>query len=177
VGADGVSGADGLAVIRERAMIFGKRVAILTLVLLVLSPYFVMSSATLLAHSTAALFLMTFLYFILRAQAPAANLLWWPMAGLALGWAGLTRPLAAAAFALPFVSGWPFASGVSTPGKKFWGTALFAVAGLAGLGVFCAYNVALTGRPFTTGYHTYSTLYGTRSISARSRLRAASQYL
>src|SRR5438105_2304650 len=39
-------------------LIFGKRVAILTLVLLVLSPYFVMSSATLLAHSTAALFLL-----------------------------------------------------------------------------------------------------------------------
>jgi len=140
-------------------LIFGKRVAILTLVLLVLSPYFVMSSATLLAHSTAALFLMTFLYFILRAQAPAANLLWWPMAGLALGWAGLTRPLAAAAFALPFVVWLALRLRSDYSRQKFWGTALFAVAGLAGLGVFCAYNVALTGRPFTTGYHTYSTLY------------------
>ena len=47
--------------------VFGPRVAILTLAGLVVSPYFVMSSATLLAHSTSALFLMIFVYALLRA--------------------------------------------------------------------------------------------------------------
>src|SRR4029450_6947819 len=48
--------------------LFGLRSALLTLLLLVVSPYFLFPSATLLAHSTAAVLLMTFLYAALRLR-------------------------------------------------------------------------------------------------------------
>lgn len=148
----------GLAFLSARLM-FGRRAALLTVILLVLSPYFVMSSATLLAHSTAGLFLMAFVYCVLRAQASTASLLWWPGAGLAMGFAGFTRPLAAAAFAVPFVI-WLAASLRREPTRRrLWSGGLLALTGLAGIATLLAYNVALTGEPFTTGYHTFKALY------------------
>lgn len=139
--------------------LFGRRAAILTLALLALSPYFVMSSATLLAHSTAALFIMAFLYAVLRAQDTSAQALWWLAAGLALGWAGHTRPVAAAAFAVPWVV-WLGIRLKQDPGRRrIAGSALFCLAGALTLAVFFAYNQAVAGHPLRTGYHTYSALY------------------
>jgi hypothetical protein len=80
--------------------VFGQRAALLALPLLALSPFFILSSATLLAHSTAGLLLTAFLYASLRVLERPERAVWWLIAGLALGWAGLTRPLSAAAFAL-----------------------------------------------------------------------------
>ena len=139
--------------------LLGRRAAVLTLMLLVLSPYFVMSSATLLAHSTAALFLMTFLYWILRAQDTGASLLWWLAAGLALGWAGLTRPLAAAAFAVPWIVWLAIRLPRDRASRRVAGTGLFVLGGAIAFAVLCAYNLALAGAPLTTGYQTYSALY------------------
>jgi hypothetical protein len=139
---------------------FGRRAAVLTLGLLVLSPYFVMSSATLLAHSTAALFLAVFVYAILRAQDAGASPLWWLAAGLAVGWAGLTRPLSGAAFVVPWAV-WLLAR-LARDGsaRRLAGTVLFALGGTAAFVVLCLYNLTLAGAPFVTGYHTYSALYG-----------------
>lgn len=139
---------------------FGRRAAVLTLAGLVLSPYFVMSSATLLAHSTSALFLAVFTYAILRAQDPGASPLWWLAAGLAVGWAGLTRPLAGAAFVLPWTV-WLLARLARDASvRRLAGSLLFAAGGAAVFVVLCLYNLALAGAPFVTGYHTYSALYG-----------------
>src|SRR2546425_261477 len=56
-----------------------------------------------LAHATAALALAAFAYSAVRAlEAPAAKW-WWLAAGCALGGDGLTRPLSAAAFSLPWL--------------------------------------------------------------------------
>ncbi len=139
--------------------VFGPRVAILTLAGLVVSPYFVMSSATLLAHSTSALFLMIFVDALLRAQDDGASPAWWLIAGLAVGCAGLTRPLAAAAFVVPW-GVWVLLRLRHDPTRaRVLGTALLTTGGLIAFGVLCVYNVALAGHPLTTGYHTYSALY------------------
>ena len=48
--------------------LFGQRTALLTLPMLLVSPYFIFSSATLLAHSTVAFLLLAFVYGALRAH-------------------------------------------------------------------------------------------------------------
>ena len=139
--------------------VFGPRAAVLTLGGLVVSPYFVMSSATLLAHSTSALFLMIFVYALLRAQGSGASPAWWLIAGLAVGWAGLTRPLAAAAFVVPWGVWVLLRLRHDATRARLLGPALLAAGGLIAFAALCAYNGALSGHPLTTGYHTYSALY------------------
>ncbi len=83
--------------------VFGPRAALLALPLLALSPFFILSSATLLGHSTAGLLLMAFLYSTVRVLERPERMVWWLAAGIALAWTGLTRPVSAAAFALPWL--------------------------------------------------------------------------
>jgi hypothetical protein len=56
---------------------FGQRVALLSLPLLVLSPFFILSSATLLAQATAELLLMAFVYAVLRVIERPEHGIWW----------------------------------------------------------------------------------------------------
>jgi len=135
--------------------VFGQRAALLALPLLALSPFFVLSSATLLAHSTAAVLLMAFIYATLRVLERPARSIWWLAAAAALSWAGLTRPLSAAAFALPWLvllawRLWPRA------GRRVLVNAvLFGLVGAGAAALLGAYHIALAGDPFTTGYHTF----------------------
>jgi hypothetical protein len=144
---------------RIAVRLFGPRAGILALGLLPLSPYVVASSATLLAHSTAALFLALFAYGCLRTREPRASPLWWLLAGLALGWAGHTRPLAAAAFGVPWLAWLALGLRRDPSPRRLLGAALLGLAGVLAVGGFLAYNLALSGDPFSTGYHTYSRLY------------------
>jgi hypothetical protein len=138
--------------------VFGLRAALLALPLLALSPFFILSSATLLAHSTAGVLLMAFLYAALRVLERPERAGWWLAAGLALGGTGLTRPLSAAAFASP----WLVLLATTLRGRagsRAWaGAALFGLVGAGSVGLLAAYHVALTGDPLTTGYHTFSRL-------------------
>jgi len=140
--------------------VFGPRAALLALPLLAVSPFFILSSATLLGHSTAALLLMAFVYSTLRVLERPDRMAWWLAAGACLGWTGLTRPLSAAAFALP----WLVLLAMSLrrrPGGRAWvGAILFALMGATAAALLGAYHVALSGDPLTTGYHTFGRLSG-----------------
>ena len=102
---------------------------------------------------------MIFVYALLRAQDTGTSPAWWLIAGLAVGWAGLTRPLAAAAFVVPWGVWVLLRLRQDATRARVLGIALLATGGLIAFGVLCAYNVVLAGHPLTTGYHTYSTLY------------------
>ncbi|HSB42194.1 MAG TPA: glycosyltransferase family 39 protein, partial [Methylomirabilota bacterium] len=136
--------------------VFGQRAALLALPLLVLSPFFVLSSATLLAHSTAAALLMTFVYAALRVLERPDRAGWWLIAGLALSWAGLTRPVSAAAFAVPWLVLLATTLRPRAGGRVWVGALIFCLVGAGAGGLLAAYHTALSGDPFTTGYHTFS---------------------
>ena len=140
--------------------VFGQRAALLALPLLAFSPFFILSSATLLGHSTAGLLLMAFVYSTLRVLERPERMVWWLAAGMALGWTGLTRPVSAAAFALP----WLVLLAMSlrrSPGRRAWaGAALFCLIGVGSAALLGAYHMALSGNPLTTGYHTFGRITG-----------------
>ncbi len=135
--------------------VFGLRAALLALPLLALSPFFILSSATLLAHSTAALLLMAFVYSALRLLERPERARWWMAASLALGWAGLTRPLSAAAFALPWLILLALRLGRGAGGRARLGATLFCLVGAAAVGLLATYQARLSGNPLTTGYDTF----------------------
>jgi Dolichyl-phosphate-mannose-protein mannosyltransferase len=137
--------------------VFGPRAALLALPLLVLSPFFILSSATLLAHSTAGLLLLAFVYAALRALERPERVAWWLAAALAVGWAGLTRPVSAAAFSLPWLV--LLAMRLRGAGRRAWlGAGLFCLATVTAVGLVALYQTILSGDPFTTGYQTFSRL-------------------
>jgi hypothetical protein len=134
--------------------VFGRRAGLLTLVLVALSPFFLLISATMLAHATAALALTAFAYAAVRVlDAPAATV-WWFAAGSALGWAGLTRPLTAAAFALPWIV--LLAGRVRHDRRAIRGAGVFILTVAGSAGLFAGYNAAVTGDPFRTGYQVFA---------------------
>lgn len=139
--------------------IFGQRSALLALPLLVVSPFFILSSATLLSHSTAGLLLMAFVYAMLRVLERPERPAWWLAAALALGWTGLTRPLSGAAFAIPWLV--LLAISLRRAGGRTWtGATLFCLVGAGSVALLGAYNLVLSGDPLTTGYHTFGRITG-----------------
>jgi hypothetical protein len=140
--------------------VFGQRAALLALPLLALSPFFILSSATLLGHSTAGLLLMTFLYSTVRVLERPERMVWWLAAGIALACTGLTRPVSAAAFALP----WLVLLALSlrrSLGHRPWAPAtLFCLIGVGSAAVLGAYHMALSGNPLASGYHTFGRITG-----------------
>ena len=139
--------------------VFGQRAALLALPLLACSPFFILSSATLLSHSTAGLLLMAFVYAALRVLERPERISWWLAAGMTLAWAGLTRPLSAAAFGLPWLV--LLALSLRHAGGRGWtGASLFCLMGAGSAVLLGAYNTALSGDPLTTGYHTFGRLTG-----------------
>ncbi len=139
--------------------LFGARAGVLVLPLALVSPFFILSSATLLAHSTAGLLLAAFVYAMLRVLDRPAAVGWWLAAAAALGSAGLTRPLSAAAFAAPWLIWLAWRLGRDRAREAITGAVVFGLIGAASVAAFVAYNLALSGSPFTTGYHTYARIH------------------
>ncbi len=139
--------------------IFGQRTALLALPLLLVSPYFLFPSATTLAHSTAAFLLMTFLYAALRAHERPDALRWWALAGVALAWAALTRPFSTPFFAAPWLIWLGVAVWRRRGGRVLRGGALLCLIGAAALGLLLAYQHALSGSAFVSGYQTFSRMH------------------
>jgi hypothetical protein len=132
--------------------IFGARAAALSALLFPVTAYLVFPSATLLAHSTAALALLTFVYGATRIGDAPEAIRWWIVAAIGLAWAGVTRPLGPAAFAVPWLV-WLILCVRRNGRPRAWAGALvFCAIGLASTLLFCGYNFALTGDPFQTGY-------------------------
>ena len=136
--------------------LFGQRTALLFLPMLLVSPYFVFSSATLLAHSTVAVLLMAFVYAALRAHEDPRALRWWLLAGAALGWAALTRPFSAPAFAAPWLGWLALRLWAARSPRALVGAGLSALLVVAAGLLLLEYQQALSGSPFESGYQTYS---------------------
>jgi len=136
--------------------LFGQRTALLALPMLLLSPYFVFSSATLLAHSTMAVLLMTFVYAALRAHESPGALRWWLLAGAALGWAALTRPFSAPAFAAPWLGWLALRLWTARSPRALMGAGASVLIMIGAGLLLLAYQQALSGSPFESGYQTYS---------------------
>jgi hypothetical protein len=132
--------------------IFGTRAAMIAVLLFPVTLYLVLPSASLLAHSTAALALLIFVYGAVRIGADPASIGWWILAGAGLSWAGLTRPLGPIAFAIPWITGMILSVVRSRRPRAWVGLAVFCVIGLGTGILFCGYNYVLTGDPFETGY-------------------------
>jgi len=133
----------------------GERVAILTGILLVLSPFFLFLGATQLSQPTSALMLSLFWYAALRVEATPRAVRWWALGAAALSFGVLSRPQTTVFLSLPFLARLLFLAlrgrlrpGVTPP-------AVAAVILLAGATVFLSINHALTGSPWRTGYHAY----------------------
>jgi hypothetical protein len=136
--------------------VFGQRTALLSLPMLLVSPYFIFSSATLLSHSTAGLLLMAFVYGSLRAHENPGALRWWLLAGTALGWAALTRPFSAPFFAAPWLVWLALRLWKLRSRRAVIGAGVFSIVILGAILVLLVYQHALSGSPFESGYATYS---------------------
>ena len=133
--------------------LFGPRAAILTGLLLVLSPFFVLVSATHLSQPTSSLMIALWVYALLRIEAAPRAPGWWALAAAAIVACGLVRPQTAVALALPFGIrlAWLARRGALRPGWA--GPALAALVLVAGAAVFLGVNQAISGSPFRTAYH------------------------
>jgi hypothetical protein len=143
------------AAVARRA--FGPVAALVLLALLALSPFFLLVSATMLAHPTATLAFTILVYGALRAMEEPGAVRWWLIAGVGLGWAGLTRPLTAVAFGLPWLV--VLADVVRRQRRARRGAAVFVATCALGVVLFAGYNAALTGHPLRTGYHVFAQTY------------------
>ena len=139
--------------------IFGQRTALLTLPLLLVSPYFLFPSATLLSHSTAAVMLMAFVYAILRLRETPDALRWWIVGGVALSWATLTRPFSGPIFAVPWLIWLATDLWRRRSGRAMGGPVVFCLIGAGAFGLLLAYQNALSGSPFVSGYQTFSRMH------------------
>ena len=135
--------------------IFNDRVANLSGVLLVLSPFFIFISATHLSQPTSMLVMALFTYAALRIETSPRALTWWAVAAVTLVAGVFIRPQTGVFLTLPF--------GVRviarlTRGRlrSGWMPPLVAI-GILGFGAagFLAVNRALTGSIVRTGYHAY----------------------
>lgn len=138
--------------------IFGVRTALLAALLFPVTTYLVLPSATLLAHSTAALTLLVFVYAATRIEEDPERLRWWVVAGVSLAWAGLTRPLAPAVFALPWIVGLVLRLRQSRSRRAWVGGAALLALGAVGVALLGGYNYALTGNPLETPYQRFGHL-------------------
>jgi hypothetical protein len=139
--------------------IFGQRTALLTLPLLLVSPYFLFPSATLLSHSTAAVMLMAFVYAVLRLLETPDAFRWWIVGGVALSWATLTRPFSAPIFAVPWLVWVGAELWRRRSGRAMGGAVVFCLIGAGALGLLLVYQNALSGSPFVSGYQTFSRMH------------------
>ncbi len=135
--------------------LFGIRAAWLTAALLLLSPFFIFVSATLLSQTTSSLCLALLLYAAVRVEEHPRRPGWWMVGGAALGFMGLVRPQAAVVLALPVLGrlAWLLGRRAVRPGWVPVAGGLAVVVGA--MGVFLALNDAVTGSPLRTPYHAY----------------------
>ena len=135
--------------------VYGPRTSTLTGILLALSPFFILISATAMSQPTSALFLALLWYAVLRIEATPRAAGWWAVAAGALIVAGFTRPQTAALLALPALArvAWLVYHRHVRPG---WiGPAVFALILSGGAATFLWVNHAITGSMLQSSYTAY----------------------
>lgn len=119
-----------------------------TLALLLFAPFFWLMGASFMNHVTCLFFLSAFLLAFQRWEDGGAAG-WALAAGLAIGAAGLARPLTAIAVAAVFA---PIGLVHGIRRQRVASVALAAAGGLAAVVVYLAYNASTTGAALVPGY-------------------------
>lgn len=136
-----------LLVYRLAGFYFTRRLARVAALLLLVSPFFLFTGATLLSHTSCLTMLLLFAYGVHRSLAGGSMAL---VAGLGAGMAFLIRPYTGLMIGLPIAAAWLLTLRRRGQSLKPWLTAL-GVASLF-LVILLGVNQALTGNPLKTGY-------------------------
>ncbi len=140
----------GTAVLLYRfaEVVWDRGAGILALVLLLLAPFFWVMGASFMNHVSCLFFLALFLACFARWEKGSGSA--WALAcGLALGAAGLVRPLTALAVAAVFA---PVGLLTAVRGRRWSSVVLAAVGGVAAGAAYLVFNAATTGDPLVPGY-------------------------
>lgn len=125
--------------------LLGERIGALATLLFALSPFVLLMSGSYMNHVTVVFFLALALYALVRVVHDGAPRRWVAVAGVALGFAALIRPLESAAWAAVLAAWLAMRRGWSSA------LALGAACGVAA-SPLAAYNAITTGHPFRFGY-------------------------
>lgn len=133
---------------RFAASAWNERTGRVTLVLLLFAPFFWIMGASFMNHVTCLFFAAVFLYSFRRWE--AGGVAGWALAaGLAIGMAGLARPLTAVAVAAVFA---PIGVVHAIRRRRGPSAVLAGIGGLCAVGAYLAWNAATTGHPLVPGY-------------------------
>jgi len=135
-----------------------KKLALLTLCLAAVSPFFYLVSSSRLSHTTTAFFLALFMYLFLRVRRMDninVKMLFSVAAGLSVGYALNTRTLTAIGFALPFVVV-VVRDAMKNPPKNLLSYYMMGIGFLATVAIMLWYNIKVTGNPMQFPFHYYS---------------------
>ena len=137
--------------------VFDRPTATLACLLMVSSPMFLVLSGTLMPHALTLTLGLLFMLAFRRAEAASQRAAGWSaLAGAALGWVAITRPLTAVGLGLPFLGLLAWRVLGHLPGRGGWRALLtfapLAGAALAVASLYPAYVWALTGDPTTNLY-------------------------
>lgn len=139
-----ISVASAALIYRAAERMYGLRCARITLLLLVICPFFWFMGASHMNHVSSLFFISGFLYLFVRWE-DGGSWVWAAGAGAALGAAALCRPLTAAAAAVPFL-----AFALASEHRRHVTVAAVGFAAVAS--IYLVYNARLTGDPFVPGY-------------------------
>lgn len=140
--------ATAVLVYRFTAAAWDERTGRVALVLLLFAPFFWIMGASFMNHVTCLFFAALFLVSFQRWESGGAET-WALAAGLAIGAAGLARPLTAMAIAAVFA---PIGLVHAIRSRRMPSILLAATGGLCAVGVYLAWNAATTGDPLVPGY-------------------------
>lgn len=140
----------------------GSSAAVLTGLLLIVSPLFLVMGSSAMNHGTTAMMLILCAWAFYQAVWRCRHGMLW-VGVLALCWAGITRPLTALAHVIVWAPvlvahGWRLFSRFRPAGHFQFSSAAWqnissvAAAGLVPLSILAAYNALTTGNPFLMGY-------------------------
>ncbi|WP_435358210.1 ArnT family glycosyltransferase [Haloarchaeobius sp. DFWS5] len=150
---------------------FDRRVGVLSGILLLLSPMFLLTSSVFLPYAPTTflnlLFALAYVRTVRHAQAGAGYPLAYAiLAGLAVALAFFARPFTAVLFALPFVGHacWTLVAATRADGVRLrphlLRNGIVAVLGICGVLTALAYNWAVTGDPLVFPYEAFAPLDG-----------------
>jgi hypothetical protein len=135
-----------------------KKLALLTLCLAAVSPFFYLMSSSRLSHTTTAFFLALFMYLFLhvrRIENIGMKMLSSVAIGLSVGYALNTRTLTAIGFALPFVVV-VVRDALKYPKKVLLSYYMMGIGFLAMVALMLWYNISVTGNPMQFPFHYYN---------------------
>ncbi len=147
----------GVAVILFYALgreLFGEKVGRIAAVLAAISPFRIATYGVMMSHGGCLILAMLFALYLIRAARDPRRLRYWCVAGAALGAMVNFRPLTALVLAIPL--GCWAAAILDWRRLRVWAVLAFAAPLVVWMGLYFAYNRALTGDPMLTPFERWS---------------------